>query len=186
MNRRERERVFAASVVVIAVALLAVLMVGGSEHAPAPAASSTTAHVAANRTDGPPSMATGAGNVDDAATAAEQTSTARDGAERIARRFIAAFARYQGGRLDDTTVRRLRALATPELAAYLLAQPPRPTQPSHARMRIERLDVAGPQDGRMKAAALLAYGNERRSLFEIALESSDDHWRVTELYPSGD
>jgi hypothetical protein len=188
MSRRERERVFAAAVVAIAVALIATPMLGESDDEQKRSPSPATAHIASNRVDGSASVVTDAVDAADSRSGPDElgASRAREAAERIARRFITAFDRYQRGGLDDTTARRLRALATPELATYLLAQPPRATQPSPDRMRIERLDVAGPRDGRMKAAALLAYGNQRRSLFEIALDRSGGRWRVAELYPSGD
>lgn len=54
-----------------------------------------------------------------------------------------------------------------------------------ARPRVARLDLTTPAHGRVKAAALLAYGNERTSLFELGLERSGTRWQVAELYPSG-
>lgn len=95
------------------------------------------------------------------------------------------FARYQGGALDEWTARRLRALATPPLARYLLAQPPRYGNRRRPRVRIVRLDVARAGKRAVKAAALLDYGQRRRSLFELELEQSDGGWRVSALYPSG-
>jgi hypothetical protein len=103
---------------------------------------------------------------------------------RIARRFIAAFARYQAGRLGEPTAGQLRALATAELATYLLAQPPRGGTAPYARVRVERLDLTGPESGPVKAATLLAYRRGRRSLFEVQLERLDGRWRVSQLYPS--
>lgn len=185
MSRRERQRSFALAVVAVVAAIVAVSALGGSDdrsRAPRPEPIAAPApHVrprpaAANRraTDDGPSVPL------DATARRERVAV-----KRVARRFIAAFARYQARRLDASTTRTLRLLATPELATYLIAQPPRVNPVERARPRVARLDVTAPAHGRVKAAALLAYSNQRSSLFELGLERSGTRWRVAELYPSG-
>jgi hypothetical protein len=192
MSRHERQRAFAVAVLVVAAAVAALSAIGPSkDEGRAPPPSESQPSIAAPPPSAParPSVLVGTGEVEDQgsaqATADAGADVARRAAARYARRFIAVFARYQAGRLDRAAEQRLRALAAPQLAAYLLARPPRGARRFHARVRIERLDLAGPESGRVKAAALLAYGDRRRSLFELALERAGRRWRVTELYPSG-
>jgi hypothetical protein len=170
MCRRERQRSFAIAVLVVVATIAAVSALGGSDDPTRPrAATSPPAVTSAPR----------------ALPVPTDVSPAEDpAAERLARHFIAVFARYQAGRVDKTTVVRLRALATSELAAYLLAQPPRRSTRTRGHPRIARLDLTGPLRGRVKAAALLTYGDRRTSLFEVAIEHSGSGWRVAELYPS--
>lgn len=185
MSRRERQRSFVVAVFALVAAVAAVSALDGSDDesraprtepiaAPAPHIGPRPAATNPRATDDGPSVPLDA-------TARRERVTVK----RIARRFIAAFARYQARRLDEYTTRTLRVLATPELATYLIAQPPRVKAVGPARPRVARLDVTAPARGRVKAAALLAYGNERTSLFELGLERSGTRWRVAELYPSG-
>jgi hypothetical protein len=184
MSRRERQRSFAIAVLVVVATIAAVSALGGSDDPTRPrAATSPPAVTSAPRALPVP---TDVSPAEDPATVVPDAAgrRARSAAERLARHFIAVFARYQAGRVDKTTVVRLRALATSELAAYLLAQPPRRSTRTRGHPRIARLDLTGPLRGRVKAAALLTYGDRRTSLFEVAIEHSGSGWRVAELYPS--
>jgi hypothetical protein len=182
MSRRDRQRSFAIAVLIVAAAIAAVSALGGSDDRPRSRSATSTPSPHAHTLPAAPTVGPG----EDATTPARDTTTgrARAAAKRLARHFIAAFSRYQAGRLDEATVGRLRALTTPELAAYLLAQPPRARQRRREQPRIARLDLTGPARGRMKAAALLGYGRGPRSLFELALKGTGTRWRVAELYPS--
>lgn len=186
MRRRERQQAFAVSVVTVVAAIAAISALGDADDESR--SRSTTSPVAAApplHTRPPASYTTPRGIDDHPAVSRDATSRrSRAAAKRLTRRFIAAFARYQGGLVDAPTTTELRALATPDLAAYLIAQPPRSHPRAHTRPRIVRLDLIGPTQGRIKAAALLAYGDRRTSLFEVALQRSGRGWRVAELYPS--
>ena len=184
MSRRERQRTFAVAVLVVAAAIAAVSALGGSDDATrSRAATSPTAAKLSPRTLPVPADVRAG---EDRSTVVPDAAgrRARYAAKRVARRFIAVFARYQASRVDSMTVARLHALATPELATYLLAQPPRRDSRTRGLPRIARLDLTGPMRGRVKAAALLTYGDQRTSLFEVAVEHTGRGWRVAELYPS--
>lgn len=188
MSRRERQRSFLVAVIVVIAAIAAVTAVGGTgNESRSRAATSTGASPTPPDVRPPlPDRAARASEGDTAGSLRAARRRERAAARRFARRFIAAFAQYQAGDTDRSAVRTLRALTTPELAAYLLAQPPRGHSPASTPPRIVRLDLTGPRHGPLKAAALLAYGDEPTSLFELALRRSGARWRVAELYPSGD
>ena len=180
MSRREREQLFALATAVVVAALLAMSLSDGSggEQAVRPPDLAGDATIAGQRLSG---------DADGHETdhGGDRGESALTQARRLARRFIVAFAHYQRGPVDEPTARRLHELATPQLARYLLAQPPRPSGTGQARVRIVRLDLTGPVHGPVKAAALLAYGQGRRSLFELQLERLGGSWRISGLYPSG-
>jgi hypothetical protein len=193
MSRRERQRAFAAAALVVAAAVAALSALGSSRHGERPP--SPTAHPPSVTAPSPdpresPAQRATAREVEDVDSRYVPedpgAGSARREAARRARRFIAAFISYQAERLDESTERRLRVLATPQLASYLLEQPPRGRRTAHPRVSVERLELAGPYRGRIKAAALLAYRGGRRSLLELALERTGTRWRVTDLYPSED
>lgn len=183
MSRRERQQLFAVAAGVVVVVLLALSALGGSDHERMrPRPSPATPSIVGAKSDPRASREAERRQIDHAAAANPDARLAEP--RWVARRFIAAFARYQGGRLDEQTVRRLRTLATPQVATYLLAQPPREGSSPSPRVQITRLDLTGPQSGPVKAAALLAYRHRPRSLFEVQLERLDGRWRVSRLYPS--
>lgn len=188
MSRRERRRSFFVAVIVVVAAIAALTALGGPDNESRSRAGTSTG-AGPTRPDVRPSLRDRGARESEADTAGSlsaATRRERAAARRFARRFIAAFAQYQAGDTDQSAVRTLRALATPELAAYLLAQPPRGRSPTSTPPRIVRLDLTGPAHGPLKAAALLAYGDEPTSLFELALRRSGARLRVAELYPSGD
>ena len=181
MSRRERQRSFAIAALVVVAAIVGVSALGDADDTTRsrPATSPAVAKLS------PGTPVDARMGEDSRAVAPDAASRrARSAAKRLVRRFIAVFARYQAGRVDKPTVARLRALATRELAAYLLAQPPSRNSRTRVRPRLTRLDLTGPARGRVKAAALLTYGDRRTSLFEVAIERSGRGWRVAELYPS--
>lgn len=180
MSRRERKQLFALATAVVVGALLAMSLFDGSggEQAVRPPDLADDATIADH------GLGRDAGGLE-IDRGADRDERARAQARRLARRFIVALARYQRGPIDELTARRLHEVATPQLARYLLAQPPRPSGVGQARVRIVRLDLTGPAHGPVKAAALLSYGHRRRSLFELQLELMDGSWRVSALYPSG-
>ena len=188
MSRRERQRSFFVAVIAVVAAIAAVSALGGTGDDDKPRAGTPIGTGPTPPDVRPPLPDRGARASEDHAAGSLHPATRREraAARRFARRFIAAFARYQAGDIDQSAIRTLRALTTPELAAYLLAQPPRGRSPTSTPPRIVRLDLAGPAHGPLKAAALLAYGDEPTSLFELALRRSGARWRVAELYPSGD
>lgn len=180
MSRRERKQLFGLATAVVVGALLAMSLFdrsGGGQAVRPPdlAGDATIADHGHGRDAGG----------DEADRVADRGEGALAQARRRTRRFIVAFARYQRGPIDEPTARRLHELATPQLARYLLAQPPRRSGVGKTRVRVVRLDLTGPLHGPVKAAALLAYGHRRRSLFELQLELVDGSWRVSGLYPSG-
>jgi hypothetical protein len=179
MSRRERQQLFGLATAVVVGALLATSLFDGSggEQAVRPPDLAGDATIAGH------GLRRDAGGLE-VDRIAERGEGALAQARRLARRFIVAFARYQRGPIDEPTARRLHELATPQLARYLLAQPPRESGAGQARGRVVRLDLTGSMDGPVKAAALLAYGQGRRSLFELQLELVDGSWRVSGLYPS--
>lgn len=180
MSRRERKQLFALATAVVVGALLAMFLFDGSggRQAVRPPNLAGDATIADQRLSGDAE-----GHEIDHGGDRGEGALAQ--ARRLARRFIVAFARYQRGPVDEPTARRLHELATPQLARYLLAQPPRESGAGQARVRVVRLDLTGPGHGPVKAAALLANGHRRRSLFELQLELAAGSWRVSGLYPSG-
>ena len=181
MSRRERKQLFALATAVVVGALLAMSLFDGSggEQAVRPPDLAGDATIAGH------GLRRDAGGLE-VDRVVERGEGALAHARRVVRRFIVAFARYQRGPVDEPTARRLHELATPQLARYLLAQPPRASGAGQeGGARVVRLDLTGSMGGPLKAAALLAYGQGRRSLFELQLERVGGSWRVSGLYPSG-
>ena len=178
MSRRERKQLFmlAATVVVVALLVMSLSDGSGGEQAARSPRSHQLATISGQRLGDDP----GGHEID---RGADRADGALAQARRLARRFIVAFASYQDGPIDEPTLRRLHELATPRLARYLLAHPPRASGAAQARVRVVRLDLTGPTHGPVKAAALLDYGHRRRSLFELQLQLMRGSWRVSGLYP---
>ena len=176
MSRRERKQLFALATAVVVGALLVMSLFDGSggQQAVRPQDLAGDATIADQRlSEDAEGHEIGHGG--------DGSEEALVRARRLARRFIVAFARYQRGPIDESTARRLHEFATPQRARYLLAQPPRRSGAGQARMRIVRLDLTGSMGGPLKAAALLAYGQGRRSLLELQLERVGGSWRVSGL-----
>jgi hypothetical protein len=71
-----------------------------------------------------------------------ETARLRSRVDQAARRFVPAFLRYEVGDIDAGVRRALRATATAEFAASLLAVPPRPPAGGFPpRARLQRLVV---------------------------------------------
>jgi hypothetical protein len=71
-----------------------------------------------------------------------ETARLRSRVDQAARRFVPAFLRYEVGDIDAGVRRTLRATATAEFAASLLAVPPRPPAGGFPpRARLQRLAV---------------------------------------------
>jgi len=98
--------------------------------------------------------------------------------EEAARRFLAAFGRYEVGRLDGAVARRLRRSATVELATTLLAAPPRRSAGSEVRRaRVFDIEVT-PSSGaapRAVARGSLRRGSEVES-FAFEFERHGRRW----------
>ena len=75
---------------------------------------------------------------------AARTALLRGEVRAAARRFLAAFLRYEVGDLGPGVKAALRATATPAFAARLLARPPRAPAPGRfpPRARLGRVEVA--------------------------------------------
>lgn len=102
--------------------------------------------------------------------------------ERSARRFLKPFFRYEVGDIDAGVRRELRATATPQFAAALLAVPPRP--PAGAgfppRARPQELEVTFASAGAFSA---FVDGTARRGgvvkEFSFEFEYLRGHWRAS-------
>jgi hypothetical protein len=80
--------------------------------------------------------------VAEAGRVALETARLRARVDQAARRFVPAFLRYEVGDIDAGVRRALRATATAEFAANLLAVPPRPPAGGFPpRARLQRLAV---------------------------------------------
>jgi hypothetical protein len=105
-------------------------------------------------------------------------------ARQQARRFLAAFLRYQRGEVRSRVRRELAATTETRFARYLARAPALPIRARATRGRISELRLYGPVAGEMKASATLVYrGREEPSLFEFVLRRHRSSWRVAELYP---
>jgi len=109
----------------------------------------------------------------------------RAAAEPVARRFFAAFARYELGRVSRRVERGLRASTTSAFARELLRAPPRVPQGAPSLARLGGLDfVAGESRGRRLVAlefvGSVARGRERTPL-ALALRRTGGGWRVDAL-----
>jgi hypothetical protein len=97
------------------------------------------------------------------------------------RAFVRAFLRYQRGDASSRTATLLARTASAGVRRYLTSAPSRPADDA-SRARVHSLGLYGPEGGRVKVSALLAYRG-KGSLFEFVLERRHGDWRVTELYP---
>lgn len=110
----------------------------------------------------------------------------RAAAESIARRFFAAFARYELGELDPCIEASLRATATGAFARELIATPPRIPQPVRElgvavlrRLEFVPGQIDGRKDGLLTAELVgsVERGGERTPIaIELAREGGE--WRV--------
>lgn len=183
LGDRQRRLLFylAAAIVALSLALVSLLNAGSSQERRA-AAPAPTAPPIDQPEDEPSAPALPPEGTEPPNPAGSERALER--AEPAARRFLAAYLRYQTGKADRRVRRRLRAAADAGLARFLLAQPPRPpTDARAARGRLERLDLYGPFSGRVKATALVEYAAGDAGLIEFALTEHDGRWRVVELAP---
>lgn len=112
-------------------------------------------------------------------------------AEPVARRFFAAYSLYEIGRLDASVRRELTATADADLAAELLAEPPRlppgGKRPPRAELGRRLQLVPGPQEtSQEELTSIELVGDVTRAgegtvLLAIAMELDGRRWRVTGL-----
>lgn len=106
-------------------------------------------------------------------------------AERIARRFFAAFARYELGLLDPLTEARLRETVTTRFARLLLAEPPRlpagGERPALAELGELGFAPGAAGRGAMRTAELVGWVQRTgaRTPLAIELELRARGWRVS-------
>ena len=107
----------------------------------------------------------------------------RRAARRTALRFIRTLLRYQTGAPTGSWLPVFHETAAPRLARELSTHPPRHVTDRRAREgRVSSLEVYGPERGRIRASALVAYGNASRSLLDLDLRRRAAGWRVVALY----
>jgi hypothetical protein len=99
--------------------------------------------------------------------------------QRAARRFLAAFLRYEVGNLGQTTTKSLRAHSSPDFAAELLAQPPRDLYRHLPRAQIWRLRVIvlSQSPGRALVSGS-ALRDGRPEQFSFFFEADGGAWRA--------
>lgn len=106
-------------------------------------------------------------------------------AERIARRFFAAFTRYELGLLAPLTEARLRETATARLSRLLLAEPPRlpagREPPALAELGAVEFAPAAVRRGEIRTAELVGWVDRagNRTPLAIDLELRARGWRVS-------
>ena len=97
--------------------------------------------------------------------------------------FVRALLSYQAGTPRRAWLSAFQAVATAPLARELSRRPPRPPDDGRdPEGRIVSLEVYGPERGRIRASALVAYGNASRSLLDLDLRRRAGRWRVVALY----
>jgi hypothetical protein len=108
----------------------------------------------------------------------------RSAVEARARRFLAAFFRYEVGELTPEVVRALRASSTPEFAMELLRSPPRPVGGSvPPRARAGALDVVFLEDGVRAQVNGAAYRGTRSEPISLLFERRGAAWLASGLGP---
>ena len=108
----------------------------------------------------------------------------RRAARDAALTFVRALLSYQAGEPRRAWLSAFQAVATASLAHELSRRPPRPPEDGRdPEGRIVSLEVYGPERGRIRASALVAYGNASRSLLDLDLRRRAAGWRVVALYP---
>ena len=113
----------------------------------------------------------------------ERDPTERRAARAVARRFVGALLRYQSGAPPTSWRRRLEGTATRRLARELARRPPRPPDVGPPpRGRVQALEVYGPVRGRVRASAVLDYGDATPGLIDLELRRAGRRWRVVALY----
>ena len=107
----------------------------------------------------------------------------RHEARRSARMFVAALLRYQAGAGRQRWRQEVEKSAAQSLARRLTRRPPRQVQATAPRRgNVRSLEVHGPLHGRIRASAIVTYGNTLRSLIDLELRRRSGRWRVTSLY----
>jgi hypothetical protein len=101
--------------------------------------------------------------------------------EQVARRFVPAFLRYQVGNMDAGVRRVLRATATADFAADLLAVPPRPPAGGFPpRAVLQRLAVKLSSNDAFHAFVEgVALRKGAREAFSIEFEYGEGVWRAS-------
>ena len=105
-------------------------------------------------------------------------------ATRTARRFMAAYLRWQNGRRDPLTVTTLRRASSPQLWHELTRGASLPSRRSSVPVERLRRLVAG-EAGMGKATTILAELQAHRAVGSLALvvRRRPEGWRVTSLAP---
>ena len=105
----------------------------------------------------------------------------RSRVEQVARRFVPAFLRYQVGDMDAGVRRALRATATADFAADLLAVPPRPPAGGFPpRAILQRLAVKFSSNDAFHAFVEgVALRKGAREAFSIEFEYGEGVWRAS-------
>jgi hypothetical protein len=154
-------------------ALVAILLVASavvfSRSGPSPEAESESAGDAARI------------EVAEAGRVALETARLRAQVEQAARRFVPAFLRYEVGDIDAGVRRTLRATATAEFAADLLAVPPRPPAAGFPpRARLRRLAVKlSPSAAFHAFVEGSALRGGARETFSFEFEYGESGWRAS-------
>ncbi|HET8640101.1 MAG TPA: hypothetical protein VFL89_07655 [Solirubrobacterales bacterium] len=125
----------------------------------------------------------GAGRVEvaEAGRVALETARMRSQVDRAARRFVPAFLRYEVGDIDAAVRRTLRATATAEFAADLLAVPPRPPAAGFPpRARLLRLAVRISPNAAFHAFVEgTALRGSAREALSLEFEYGEGGWRAS-------
>lgn len=134
----------------------------------------------------PEAEAGGAGDgapveVAEAGRVALETARLRAQVEQSARRFVPAFLRYEVGDIDAGVRRTLRATATAEFAADLLAVPPRPPAGGFPpRARLQRLAVRiSPNSAFHAFVEGTALRGGAPEAFSLEFEYGEGGWRAS-------
>ena len=107
----------------------------------------------------------------------------RHEARLSARTFVAALLRYQAGAGRQRWRQEVEKSAAQSLARRLTRRPPRQVQATAPLGgNVRSLEVHGPLRGRIRASAIVTYGDGLRSLIDLELRRRAGRWRVTSLY----
>lgn len=175
MSRHRRNAALATALATAATASLSALGVGGGH----PVAGSEN-HAAPPQA-GPDSEAPTTEVVPDSVDARPVDARLARRADRTARTFVAAFLRYEVGRLTQTDRQVLPTLSTPDLAASLLDTPPRLAQAPPLQAQIASAELLGADDTTAEVALRVARPHAGTSTIIVALTFAGTRAVVTGL-----
>jgi hypothetical protein len=196
MSDRQRHRAFAVSALFVVVVCVLVWLVerppsgGGAESA---RSTRTRRPLVLGAEAGEPSAREAPRGSTREAPASTTPSPARRAEEGVpgevpivatARRFTAAFVKYEVGQLPVAVRRAIQSTATPSFAASLLSAPPsipngvRP--PSPPEVRLVAL-ANGPEAGQAAVVVELRGGGGEESTLTELLTKSGEEWRISGL-----